>query len=43
MFTRNRDVMKAQVNTRVTNGLAIIVVGVITAMNVVLLAQYVLG
>jgi Mn2+/Fe2+ NRAMP family transporter len=35
--------MRAQVNSRVTTVLAFAAVGVITAMNVVLLAQKVVG
>jgi manganese transport protein len=43
MLTSRRDVMRSQVNTRLTNVLACAAVGVITAMNVVLLAQNVIG
>jgi manganese transport protein len=43
MFTSRSEVMRAQVNTRLTNALAFTTVGVITAMNVVLLAQKVVG
>ena len=39
MFTSNRDVMRGQVNTRLTNVLAFAAIALITAMNVLLLAQ----
>jgi manganese transport protein len=42
MFTSNRDVMRGQVNTRLTNVLAFTAIAVITAMNVLLLAQKVI-
>ena len=43
ILTSRRDVMRSQVNTRLTNVLAAAAVGVITLMNVVLLAQNVIG
>jgi manganese transport protein len=43
MFTSSREIMRAQVNTRLTTVFAFAAVGVITAMNVVLLAQKVIG
>jgi manganese transport protein len=42
MFTSNREVMRSQVNTRLTTVAAFAAVTVITAMNVVLLAQKVI-
>jgi manganese transport protein len=42
MFTSNREVMRSQVNTRLTTVAAFAAVAVITAMNVVLLAQKVI-
>ena len=42
MFTSNRDVMRGQVNTRLTNVLAFAAIALITAMNVLLLAQNVI-
>ena len=42
MFTSNRDVMRGQVNTRLTNVLAFGAIALITAMNVLLLAQNVI-
>jgi manganese transport protein len=39
MFTSNREVMRGQVNTRLTNVLAFAAIALITAMNVLLLAQ----
>jgi manganese transport protein len=43
MFTSNREVMRSQVNTRLTNVLAFAAVALITVMNVVLLAQNAIG
>jgi Mn2+/Fe2+ NRAMP family transporter len=43
MFTSSREIMRAQVNARLTNVLAFAAVALITAMNVVLLAQKVVG
>jgi manganese transport protein len=43
MFTSNREVMRSQVNTRLTNVLAFAAVALITVMNVVLLAQQAIG
>jgi manganese transport protein len=43
LLTSRRDLMRGQVNTRLTRTVAFGVVGLITAMNVVLVAQQVIG
>jgi manganese transport protein len=43
MLTSRRDLMRGQVNTRLTRTVAFAVVGLISAMNVVLIAQQVIG
>jgi manganese transport protein len=43
LLTSRRDLMRGQVNTRLTRTFAFGVVGLITAMNVVLVAQQVIG